>query len=552
MTLSTHPPTQLGAWQQLRAHADTLDTTPMRALFAEDAQRFERFSVTAAGFTLDYSKNRVTTTTLDLLTQLAEEAGLSEARDAMFSGTAINHTEGRPVLHTALRDPDGAPVMVNGQDVKPEIRQTLHRMEQFAWRIHAGQHRGHTHQRFTDVVSIGIGGSYLGPKVVSEALKPYHTGQLCVHYVANIDGTDISEKLKPLDPARTLFLIQSKSFGTQETLENTRVARDWFLDNGGSTAAIAKHFVAITSNVQAATEFGIEADNIFPMWDWVGGRYSLWSAIGLPIILSVGMDHFRALLRGARDMDTHFRNAPTDQNIPVILGLLGIWYSNFMNADSQAIIPYDHYLRALPAHLQQLDMESNGKSVDRSGTPVDYETGPIIWGGAGANGQHAYHQLLHQGTKLIPVDFILPLKSQNPIAQHHRILVANCLAQSQALMQGKTLSEAKAELRAQGVAEMQADQLAPHKVIPGNKPNNLIVFEKATPEAIGGLIALYEHKVFVQGVVWNLNSFDQWGVELGKQLGKVILPLLEESNADLSAMDASTQGLIRLYRASGQ
>lgn len=540
------------AWSALTEHQAEIGKVSMRSLFESNPQRYPEFTLSAAGFMLDYSKNRITPTTMHLLQQLAEECDLKKAIEAMFTGVPINHTEGRPVLHTALRDAEGEPVMVKGQDVKPEIRHTLDRMEKFVWRIHSGQHRGFTHEHFTDVVSIGIGGSYLGPKVVSEALTPYHTGELRVHYVANIDGTDISEKLRPLDPARTLFLIQSKSFGTQETLENSKVARAWFLENGGTEADIARHFVAISSNVPAAMAFGIEPDNIFPMWDWVGGRYSLWSAIGLPVILAIGMDNFRALLRGAREMDLHFRHAPLAQNIPVILGLLGIWYNNFMDAHSCAIIPYDHYLRALPAHLQQLDMESNGKSVDRSGWATPYETGPIIWGGAGANGQHAYHQLIHQGTKLIPVDFIIPLKSQNPIGRHHPILFANCLAQSQAMMQGKTLEEAKAELLAKNVPEAEAEQLAPHKVIQGNKPNNLIVFEKATPETIGGLIALYEHKVFVQGAIWNLNSFDQWGVELGKQLGNLILPLLEDPTSDLSRVDASTSGLIKLYHQAHQ
>ncbi len=540
--------TELNNWKLLQQHAEKMSDVHMKDLFAQDPDRFSQFSTEGAGFTLDYSKNRVTEETRDLLVNLADEIKLAEKIEAMFSGAQINTTEKRQVLHTALRNFSDRQVVVDGNDIMPEIKATLAKMERFTWKIHSGQWRGFDNEIFTDVISIGIGGSYLGPKVASEALKPYWKSGLHVHYVANVDGTHISEVLKKVNPATTLFLIQSKSFGTQETLENTKAARAWFLNNGGAEKTIAKHFVAITSNIKAATEFGMDENNLFPMWDWVGGRYSLWSAIGLPVALAIGMENFKRILRGAYDMDEHFRNAPLAENIPVLLGLLGVWYSNFMDADSYAIIPYDHYLRGLPAHLQQLDMESNGKQITRDGEPVNYETGPIIWGGAGANGQHAFHQLIHQGTRLIPVDFIIPLHSHNPIAEHHEILFANCLSQSQAMMQGKTLEQAKQELLDQGLSEAEATKLAPHKVIPGNKPNNTILFDKATPEVVGALIAMYEHKVFVQGAIWNLNSFDQWGVELGKQLGKYILPKLQDSHSDLSDFDCSTQGLISLFR----
>ncbi|ARU58601.1 MAG: glucose-6-phosphate isomerase [Pseudomonadales bacterium] len=524
--------------------------THMRELFAANPNRFREFFIEAAGIKLDFSKNLITAKTMKLLADLAEERRLTDAVNEMFRGEQINRSEQRPALHIALRNASERPIYVDGQDVMPEVRATLEKMELFTWKIRSTQWRGFSNLPFTDIVSIGIGGSFLGPKLVSAALKPYWNDTLNCHYVANIDGTHITEVLKHLDPETTLFLIQSKSFGTQETLENAKVARHWFMQNGGSEDTIGKHFVAITANVPSAIEFGIAEDNIFPMWDWVGGRYSLWSAIGLPTALAIGMDGFRALLSGAYAMDEHFRTAPIDQNLPIILALLGVWYSNFMDADSYAILPYDHYLRGLPAHLQQLDMESNGKRVTHNGDEVDYQTGPIIWGGAGANGQHAYHQLLHQGTRLAPADFIIPLHTHNPVANHHAILFANCLSQTQALMQGKTLSEAKQELIAAGMSAREADALAPHKVIPGNKPSNTVLFERATPRTIGALIAMYEHKVFVQGALWDINSFDQWGVELGKQLGNEILrklvsaPAREQSSPTL---DASTQGLVDLY-----
>lgn len=542
--------TDLPSWSALESHAEHIKPLHMRDMFANDPERFNRFFTEAAGIKLDYSKNRITAETKSLLIDLAREAKLPEKIEAMFQGKAINTTEKRPALHIALRNLTNGPIEVDGNDIMPEVRDTLQQMDKFVWRIHSAQWRGFSNKPFTDIISIGIGGSFLGPKLVSAALKPYWNNALNCHYVANIDGSHITEVLKHVNPETTLFIIQSKSFGTQETLENTKVARSWFLRNGGNLETIAKHFVAVTANTQSAIDFGIQEENIFPMWDWVGGRYSLWSAIGLPIALAIGMDGFKALLSGANAMDKHFRTAPLEENLPVIQGLLGIWYGNFLGADSHAILPYDHYLRGLPAHIQQLDMESNGKSVDLNGDPTDYTTGPIIWGGAGANGQHAYHQLLHQGTRLSPADFIIPLQSHNPVATHHAILFANCLSQTQALMQGKTEQEAKQELLDKGLSSDEADKLAPHKVISGNKPSNTLLFDKATPRTVGALIALYEHKVYVQGAIWNINSFDQWGVELGKQLGNEILNKLLETPSN-TQLDASTEGLIDLYSAYG-
>lgn len=542
--------TDLPSWSALESHAKDIIPLHMRDMFSKDPDRFNRFYIEAAGIKLDYSKNRINAETQSLLVKLAREAKLPEKIEAMFQGKAINTTEQRPALHVALRNLANDPIEVDGKDIMPEVRDALQQMDQFVWRIHSAQWRGFSNKPFTDIISIGIGGSFLGPKLVSASLKPYWNNALNCHYVANIDGSHITEVLKHVNPETTLFIIQSKSFSTQETLENTKVARSWFLRNGGNLETIAKHFVAVTANTQSAIEFGIQEDNIFPMWDWVGGRYSLWSAIGLPIALTIGMDGFKALLSGAHAMDNHFRTAPLEQNLPVILGLLGVWYGNFLGADSHAILPYDHYLRGLPAHIQQLDMESNGKSVDLNGDETDYTTGPIIWGGAGANGQHAYHQLLHQGTRLSPADFIIPLQSHNPVATHHAILFANCLSQTQALMQGKTEQEAKQELLDKGLSEHDASELAPHKVISGNKPSNTILFDKATPRTVGALIALYEHKVYVQGAIWDINSFDQWGVELGKQLGNEILRKLLDEPSD-KALDASTEGLIDLYNTFG-
>ena len=538
-------------WKNLTAHQQELKNTHMRDLFEQDPQRFDRYFLKAAGISLDYSKNLIADDTMPRLTALARACDLPDKIEAMFRGDKVNNTENRPALHTALRNLSDTPIEVDGQDIMPEVRSTLARMEEFVWRIRSTQWRGFTNKPFTDVVSIGIGGSFLGPKLVSAALKPYWHGHLNCHYVANIDGSHITEVLRHINPETTLFLIQSKSFRTQETLENTKVAREWFLHNGGDENLISKHFVAVTANEADAVEFGIAPENIFPMWDWVGGRYSLWSAIGLPTALTIGMENFRALLSGAHAMDQHFRTAPLEQNLPVTMAMLGVWYGNFWGADAHAILPYDHYLRGLPAHLQQLDMESNGKCVARDGVAVDYDTGPIIWGGAGANGQHAYHQLLHQGTRLSPADFIIPMRTHNPVSTHHPILFANCLSQTQALMQGKNLEEAKAELRDQGLDAAAIEKLAPHKVIPGNKPSNTILFERCTPRIVGALVALYEHKTFVQGAIWDVDSFDQWGVELGKQLGQDILDRLMKPENGVKT-DSSTDGLIALFRHKHQ
>lgn len=547
MSKESSPLVRKPEWQALREHQTLLADTHMRELFRNDPERFHRFAIEAAGLRLDYSKHRINRDTMPLLTALAQACGVPDATRAMFAGDAINNTEHRPALHTALRAPASSDIRVNGENIVPEIQVTLDRMEHFVGQVHQGKLNGFRGDTLTDVVSIGIGGSYLGPCMVTEALKPLARDGVRCHYVANIDGTDISEVLRQVSPESTLFLVQSKSFGTQETLANSQLARQWLLDAGASEADLGHHFVAVTANGEAAREFGIHEDAIFPMWDWVGGRYSLWSAIGLPIALTLGMDHFRRLLAGARAMDEHFHEAPLQDNMPVVMALLGVWYTNFWGADSHAILTYDEYLKNLPDYLQQLDMESNGKQVDRDGRAVDYATGPIIWGGVGANGQHAYHQLLHQGTVLSPADFIIPLKSHNPVANHHATLFANCLAQSQALMQGKTEEEARAELQDQGLSTAEVDRLAPHKVIPGNKPSNTLVFDKSSPETIGALVALYEHRTFVQGVIWHLNSFDQWGVELGKQLGKPILQQLNEGVSD-DNLDSSTAGLMRLFR----
>ncbi|WP_061782634.1 glucose-6-phosphate isomerase [Shewanella putrefaciens] len=537
--------TQSSTWQALSAHTQNLPH--MRELFATDAARFKNMSLSACGLFLDYSKNRATAETLELLFSLAKDSQLEAKIKAMFAGEIINTTEKRAVLHTALRSKASQSIIAEGQDIVPEVQQTLSKMQEFVETVTSGQWKGYTGKAITDIVSIGIGGSFLGPKVVSQALRPYWNQGLNCHFVANVDGTSISEKLKLLDSETTLFIMSSKSFGTQETLTNTLTAKAWFLAKGGLQSDVAKHFVAVTSNVTKATEFGIDADNIFPMWDWVGGRYSLWSAIGLPIALLVGMDNFRALLNGAHQMDEHFASAPLAENMPVIMGLLSLWYGNFFNAQSHVVLTYDHYLRGLPAYFQQLDMESNGKSVTLDGTDVDYSTGPVIWGGEGTNGQHAYHQLIHQGTALIPADFIMPLQSHNPIGVHHDQLASNCFGQTQALMQGRTFEEALAELANSSLTDEEKQLIAKHKVMPGNKPSNTLLMNKLTPETLGALIALYEHRTFVQGAIWDINSFDQWGVELGKNLSNDVLARIS-AEQDSSALDASSNGLINLYR----
>ncbi|WP_339721910.1 glucose-6-phosphate isomerase [Marinomonas primoryensis] len=541
-------PTELTAWKKLADHQQEMNSVDMKSLFEADPKRAEKYTTHAAGWTLDYAKNRANEKTLSLLTDLVKEAGLENAIKGMFSGAHINNTEDRSVLHIALRASQAQEsLMVDGVNVLEEVRTTLKQMEKFVAQLHSGEWKGHSGKTITDVVSIGIGGSYLGPKVVAEALTPYKKDDIKVHFVANIDGSDITGKLKQLNPETTVFVISSKTFGTLETLSNANAARDWFLSNGGAEASVSKHFAAVSSNVKKAVAFGMAEENIFPMWDWVGGRYSLWSAIGLPVAIAVGMDNFYELLDGAHQMDEHFRTAPFEENLPVIMGALGVWYINFHNAQTHALIPYDHYLRAMPAHIQQLDMESNGKSTLLNGDGVETDTGPIIWGGAGTNGQHAYHQLLHQGTRLVPVDFIVPLASHNPIGEHHTQLFANCLSQSQALMVGKTLEQAQQELRDAGTTDEQIAKIAPHKVIKGNRPSNTLLTDKMTPAAVGALIALYEHRTFVQGTIWGINSFDQWGVELGKVLGTDIFNHLV-SDSDNSALDASTQALIKAFK----
>ena len=547
--LQTHSFNDLPARTQLQAHYDQIKDRQMRDLFAEDPTRFATFSRQFNDILLDFSKNRITTETLDLLLQLASEAGLPDAIERMFSGDVINQTEGRAVLHTALRNRSNTPVLVDGQDVMPDINAVLERMKMFTERVRSGAWTGYTGQAITDVVNIGIGGSDLGPVMVTEALKPYADDKkLRVHFVSNIDGTHIYETLQVVNPETTLFLIASKTFTTQETMTNAQTARQWFLDNGGADSDVAKHFAALSTNQAAVEKFGIDPANMFGFWDWVGGRYSLWSAIGMSIALYVGFDNFAELLAGGHDMDGHFRDAPFAQNLPVILALMGIWYNNFFGAQTEAILPYDQSMHRFAAYFQQGDMESNGKSVDRNGQPVDYQTGPIIWGEPGTNGQHAFYQLIHQGTKLIPGDFLAPAISQRPIGEHHKILMANFFAQPEALMNGKTEAEAADELRKAGKSEDEIEKLAPFKMFPGNRPTNSILFEKLTPRTLGRLIALYEHKIFTQGVIWNIFSFDQWGVELGKQLASKILPELQD-NQPVTTHDSSTNGLIRAYKA---
>ena len=539
--------TALPAWQALKDHRQAMQDFSMREAFNADPQRFNQFTLSSCGQFLDYSKNLINAQTRDLLVSLANEVDLKGAIQALFNGEIVNTSEQRPALHTALRRPVGDKLSVNGVNVMPEVHKVLNQITDLVGRIHDGLWRGYTEKPITDVVNIGIGGSFLGPELVSEALLSYAQKGVRCHYLANIDGSEFHELTQKLRAETTLFIVSSKSFNTLETLKNAQAARAWYLAQGGSEAELYRHFIAVSSNNAAAVAFGIREENIFPMWDWVGGRYSLWSAIGLPIALAIGMSNFKELLSGAYTMDQHFQTAPFEQNMPVLLALLGVWYGNFWGAQSHAILPYDHYLRNITKHLQQLDMESNGKSVRQDGTPVSTDTGPVIWGGVGCNGQHAYHQLLHQGSQLIPADFIVPIVSFNPVADHHQWLYANCLSQSQALMLGKTLPEAEAELRDKGMSEEQVHQIAPHKVIPGNRPSNTLVVERISPRRLGALVAMYEHKVFVQSVVWGINAFDQWGVELGKELGKGVYNRLvgsDETNAD----DPSTQGLINYFR----
>ena len=540
--------TQSPGWQALQTHYKTMARVQMRDLFAQEPNRFEQFSLRVGDILLDYSKNRITTKTRSLLVDLAREAELPDWIERMMSGERINTTEGRAVLHVALRNRSNRPIAVDGQDVMPAVNAVLSRMQAFSEAVRSGAWTGLAQGRITDVVSIGIGGSHLGPEMVCEALKPYGSTELRVHFVSNVDGAQIAQVLERLNPASTLFTITSKTFTTQETLANAGTARSWFLENGGTMESLARHFVAVTNNKDAAAEFGIDPQQTLEIWDWVGGRYSLWSAVGLPIALSVGFNRFAELLDGAHAMDEHFRTAPLHANMPVLMGLLGLWYGDFFGAESLAVLPYDQTLHRFPAFLQQLDMESNGKRVTRDGEAVDYATAPVVWGEPGTNGQHAFFQALHQGGKLIPADFIAAAETHYPIDRHHDMLLANFLAQTEALMQGKTAGEVRVELQAGGLSGEALERLLPHKIFPGNQPTNSILLRKLDPRTLGALIALYEHKVFVQGVIWRINSFDQWGVELGKQLAKVILAELD-TPGPVSGHDSSTAGLINAFKA---
>ncbi|MFA0415727.1 glucose-6-phosphate isomerase [Vibrio renipiscarius] len=541
-------PTQTQAWKALTAHFESAQDMELADLFAQDAARFDKFSTRFGDdLLIDYSKNLINQETLQHLFALAKETELHSAIEAMFSGEAINKTEERAVLHTALRNRSDKPVMVDGKDVMPAVNAVLAKMELFTHRIVSGDWKGYTGKEITDVVNIGIGGSDLGPYMVTEALTPYKT-RLNMHFVSNVDGTHIVETLKPLNPETTLFLVASKTFTTQETMTNAHSARDWFLAEAGDNAHVAKHFAALSTNATAVAEFGIDTDNMFEFWDWVGGRYSLWSAIGLSISLSIGFDNFVELLDGAHEMDNHFASTELESNIPVILALIGIWYNNFHGAETEAILPYDQYMHRFAAYFQQGNMESNGKYVDRNGEAVTYQTGPIIWGEPGTNGQHAFYQLIHQGTKLIPCDFIAPAISHNPASDHHQKLMSNFFAQTEALAFGKSADTVLAEFIKAGKTEEEAASLVPFKVFEGNRPTNSILVKQITPRTLGNLIAMYEHKIFTQGVIWNIFSFDQWGVELGKQLANQILPELADA-AEISSHDSSTNGLINAFKA---
>ena len=536
------------AWQALSEHQCTLANLHMRDLFNGDPERFLRFSIETPQLLLDYSKNRITAETLQLLMALVTEARLTEHIDKMFQGEKINTTEQRAVLHTALRSRTDRPIYVAGEDVMPEIRAVLAKLRIFTEAVRSGRWRGYSDKPMTDIVNIGIGGSHLGPLMVTHALKSYQRSpQLRMHFVSNVDGTDLQETLDQIKPETTLFIIASKTFTTQETMTNAHTARDWLLERVNDQTAIARHFVAISTHLEATRAFGIDETNVFKFWDFVGGRYSLWSAIGLPIALAIGMDAFEELLTGAYDMDEHFRRADLEHNMPVILGVLGLWYTNFFGAETRAIIPYDQRLEYLPAYLQQLVMESNGKRVSRDGEVVSYSTGPILWGAPGINSQHAFFQLIHQGTQLVPLDLLAPLENPTSLDIHHDLLLANCFAQAEALMRGKTEAEAREELIASGLSKPELERLLPHKVFPGNKPSTMILYGKLTPQVLGALIALYEHRVFVEGILWNINSFDQWGVELGKQLATTIV---KEFHTNTLAVDhdASTRGLIERYK----
>lgn len=545
--------TDTAAFQALQAHHATAVQWHLRDLFAQQPDRFERMHVRAAGLLLDYSKNRLNADTLDLLLSLARERDVEALREAMFSGEKINFTEQRAVLHTALRAPaDDRTAQVDGQPVAQEVHAVLQHIRAFSERVRSGQWRGYTGREITDIVNIGIGGSFLGPQMVCTALRDYRHARLTAHFVSNVDGHDLDEVLARIDPETTLFIVASKTFTTQETMLNAKSARAWFLQHGKSDD-LAKHFVAVSTNAKEVSAFGIDTENMFPFWDWVGGRYSVWSAIGLPIALLIGYDNFAQFLAGAHAMDRHFREAPLESNMPVIQALVGIWNRNFLDSASLTIAPYHQWLRFFPAYLQQLDMESNGKRITRDGTPVSVQTCPAIWGDVGTNGQHAYFQLLHQGTDITPIDFIAVLKPSHAIAEHQEALLANCFAQSEAFMRGKDADEVRADLQAQGVPEAELAALIPHKTFDGNRPSNTLLLPELSPHALGAMIALYEHKTFVQGAIWGINSFDQWGVELGKVLAKTILAELKSGTApDAARHDASTSALIALAREAAR
>ncbi|WP_138476366.1 glucose-6-phosphate isomerase [Dyadobacter bucti] len=545
--LKTTPFDQLSAYKKLKTHHKTIAQKHLKTLFEEDADRHKKFSIRLGDIFLDYSKNRITTRTRSYLVQLAEEAGLSDAIEQMFSGEKINATEGRSVLHVALRNRSNDPILVDGKDVMPDVNEVLGKMKEFSGKVRSGAWKGYSGKEITDIVNIGIGGSDLGPVMVTEALKAYGKDGLNVHFVSNVDGTHIAETVKTLDPDTTLFMIASKTFTTQETMANAHSARSWFLEKAVDQEFVKKHFVAISTNQAEVEKFGIDTENMFGFWDWVGGRYSLWSAIGLSIACFIGFQNFEQLLAGAHDMDKHFRTTKLERNIPVILALLGIWYNDFFDAQTQAILPYDQYMHRFAAYFQQGDMESNGKSTGRDGKPVGYQTGPVIWGEPGTNGQHAFYQLIHQGTKLIPCDFIAPAVSHNPLGDHHKMLLSNFFAQTEALMNGKTEEEVRAELEGSGKSKEEIDFLTPFKMFSGNRPTNSILVKKITPKVLGSLIAMYEHKIFVQGIIWNIFSFDQWGVELGKQLANKIYPELQ-NDWPVTNHDSSTNGLINQYK----
>ena len=538
--LKVQPLTQRAAWKALVAHHEKIQNTPLRSLFSDDPQRASRFTIEAAGLFLDYSKNRITEETRKLLLQLAEESGLVERRDAMFRGEKINITENRAVLHVALRAPKGEKIVVDGEDVVPAVHEVLDKMSAFSNRIRSGDWKGHTGKRIKNIINIGIGGSDLGPVMAYEALKYYSDRKLVFRFVSNVDGTDFAEAVIDLDPSETLFIISSKTFTTLETMTNAHTARDWALAGLKEESAVAKHFVAVSTNAKEVTKFGIDTNNMFGFWDWVGGRYSMDSAIGLSTMLAIGPDNFRAMLDGFHQMDEHFRTAPLEQNLPVILGLLTVWYTNFFDAQTMAVLPYEQYLKRFPAYLQQLTMESNGKHVTLDGERVNYDTGPIYWGEPGTNGQHSFYQLIHQGTRLIPCDFIGFIHSLNPLGRHHDMLLANVFAQAEALAFGKTPDQVK--------AEGTPDWLVPHRVFEGNRPSNVLLADKLTPEVLGKLVALYEHSVFTQGTVWQIDSFDQWGVELGKVLAQKIIAEIEAPGDAGLQHDPSTNNLVRRYR----